>query len=53
VFFDGVEPEVEVRFDRTDPGSARSIVGTDCNVTIVEVAAFLEGADDIFPPIFY
>jgi hypothetical protein len=53
VFFDGVEPEVEIRFDLADPVSARSVVGAGCNIAIVEVAAFLESADDIFPPISY
>jgi hypothetical protein len=53
VLFDSVEPKVELRLDRSNPGGTRSIVGADCDVTIVVVVAFLVGDDKIFHSVPY
>jgi hypothetical protein len=52
MFLDCIKPEIEVFFDRGDPGVTSPVVGADCFVAIVVVAAFLEGDDEILSSIF-
>lgn len=45
MFFDGVEPEDELRLDGGNPGGTRSIVGAGCDITRVVMEHFTDGGE--------